>query len=125
MILWESESIEWKEFWGTEGIDVVIMERNIPSYAIALAENNLDILEDIITNRYVEFIDFYWMLRDYTEYIQHLKMKERKSGLKISISLFNLDLDDVENSLRNNIPEKSNCEIEREDDMFIITLYKK
>ena len=110
---------------GTERNYVKRMERNIPSYALALAENNLEVLEDIITNRYIEFIDFYWMLRDYTEYISSVKMKERKEGLKISIKISMLDLDEVVTNLKLNIPKKSSCDIEKDGKEIIITLFRK
>lgn len=101
------------------------MERNIPSYAAALAENNLEVLEDIIDNRYFEFIDFYWMLREYTEFIDSLKMKEKKAGLKISIRMSKLNIDDVISSLEDNVPEKSTCEIEKKDKEILITLFRE
>ena len=100
------------------------MERNIPSYAAALAENNLEVLEDIITNRYIEFIDFYWMLREYTEFIDSIKMKERKDGLKIGIQISKLNINDVIENLESNVPKKSNCEIEKKNKEIIITLFR-
>ena len=101
------------------------MERSIPSYANALAESNLEVLEDIITNRYIEFIDFYWMLREYTEFIGSVKLKEKKEGLKIGIKFSRLNIKDVEKNLKNNVPKKTNCEIEKKDDEIIIRLYRK
>jgi hypothetical protein len=100
------------------------MERNIPSYAAALAENNLEVLEDIIANRYIEFIDFYWMLKEYTEFIDSLKMKEKKDGLKIGIHMSKLNINDVIENLECNVPKKSKCEIEKKNKEIIITLFR-
>ena len=101
------------------------MERNIPSYASTLAENNLEVLEDIISNRYIEFIDFYWMLREYTEFISSIKLKEKKEGLKIGIKFSRINSKDVEENLKNTIIKKSICKIERDGKELIIHLFKK
>lgn len=103
------------------------MERNLPSYASALACNNLEVLEDIVSNRYVEFIDCYWTLRDYTEYIENLTLKEKHSGLKIKVDMPTLSIKDVIKNIKNNIPKhaKSVIDINDDNNTIVISLKRK
>ena len=54
------------------------MLQTMPSYICAMSEGDIDVLEEIFIDKYFEFIDLYWMLRDYSEDISTITYDKKK-----------------------------------------------
>lgn len=73
----------------------------MPSYICAMSEGDIDVLEDIFLNKYSEFIDFYWLIRDLSDYISSLSYdKKKKDCLSIKFTIDTLNPEDVATRLR-------------------------
>lgn len=73
----------------------------MPSYICAMSEGDIDILEDIFINKYREFIDFYWMIKDLSDDIRSLSYdKKKKDCLCIKFTLDSLNPEDIATKLR-------------------------
>jgi hypothetical protein len=73
-----------------------VLKKSIPDYMLELA-NDLDGLETIFLNKYFEFIQMYWLLKDYSENISKLVYDEddEEKGLKIKVKINNVKTKDV------------------------------
>jgi hypothetical protein len=73
----------------------------MPSYVCAMSEGDIDVLEEIFIEKYSEFVDCYWMLRQYSEDIKTLSYdKKKKDALSIKFTLDKLNPEDIVHELR-------------------------
>lgn len=101
------------------------MKRNMPSYITALSDNNFDILEDIIINKYQKFIQLYCLISAYSDWITSLSYKETKHDvLKVDITIAKLKLDDVLSEINENILDNSNILVWKEKKVIHIEITK-
>ena len=49
------------------------MKKSMPAYVAALSEESFSILEEIFEDKYQKFIEFYWLIREYSDFITKLK----------------------------------------------------
>lgn len=101
------------------------MKQNMPSYACVLSNGDYDILEEIFEDKFFEFIECYWLLREYTNYITMMKYKKNKScdRLSIDVTLDKLKTEDVITSLKNKIPKGKKVDIRTKKDVISISFY--
>jgi hypothetical protein len=79
-------------------------------YISALSANSFEILEKIFVKKYQKFLAFYWMLKDYSEYIFSLQYKDTNDNiLKIEVELSGIDMDEVMSNLHESV--SSDCGI--------------
>lgn len=77
------------------------MLQTMPSYICAMSEGDIDVLEEIFIDKYFEFINLYWMLRDYSDHINSLTYdKKKKDSLSIKFTLDKLNPEDVVHELK-------------------------
>lgn len=77
------------------------MRSDMPSYICAMSEGDVDILEEIFIDKYFEFIECYWILKNYSENINNLTYdKKHKDGLCIKFTLSNLNPEDIADELK-------------------------
>lgn len=101
-----------------------IMERTIPSYIEAACGGSLEILEDIFEDKYSEFLDCYWLLKEYTEFITDLEYEKNKKDLVINIKFKDLKLSDVVRALKDNIPKGKHVDIVNNKKLIYLIFYK-
>ena len=77
------------------------MLMTMPSYVCAMSEGDIDVLEEIFIEKYSEFVDCYWMLKQYSEDIKTLSYdKKKKDALSIKFTLDKLNPEDIVHELR-------------------------
>lgn len=106
-----------------------MMKKNIAVYLTTLSENDYDILEEIIIDKYQQFIDAYWYLREYSDYISRLQYKKtKKHNLKLEISMVKLPMKEVVEEIRKRIPEvskKNEVDLSYEGRVLYLTIRRK
>lgn len=101
------------------------MKKSMPAYVAALSEDSFNILEEIFEDKYQKFIEFYWLIREYSDFITKLKYKKtKKEILKISIRLEGIDIDNVYDDLIDQISERDNIEITKSDEEIHLEIHK-
>lgn len=86
------------------------MKKTMTDYISALSANSFEILEKIFVKKYQKFLAFYWMLKDYSEYIFSLQYKDTNDNiLKIEVELSGIDMDEVMSNLHESV--SSDCGI--------------
>ena len=95
----------------------------MPSYICAMSEGDIDVLEDIFINKYREFIDFYWMIKDLSNDISKLTYdKKKKDCLSIKFTLDTLNPEDIASQLRQS---SNDCvKVSRSKDKIQIVIHK-
>lgn len=85
----------------------MILNKSIPDYMLALATDFED-LEALFVDRYFEFIDVYWLLKDFSDEIESLEYDDNsnKKGLKIKVKVKKSKTKDVVDKL---ISEANEC----------------
>ena len=103
------------------------MKKKMTAYMSILSEGDFSIFEEIITNKYRKFIEFFWLLKEYSDNISALKYKDSpKNVLKIEVTMASINIDEVlqdmqekitdnENILIYNNGKKINIEIKKEE----------
>lgn len=75
--------------------------RNLPSYICTMSNGDYDILEEIICKKYHEFLNCYWLLKEYTEFIEDIKYDDsEKEKLIVDVKMEKLNLDEVSQNLK-------------------------
>ena len=54
------------------------MKKSMPEYIKALSDDKFEILQEIFENKYFKFLQLYWLIRQYSDYISSLKYKSTK-----------------------------------------------
>ena len=68
----------------------------MPEYVLALSDADYDILEEIFTEKYQKFVQLYWLICKYSDYITSLSYKEtKKEVLKVDLTLAKLKVSKV------------------------------
>lgn len=89
------------------------MKKTIPEYAKALFNDDMDILENLFEENYKNFIESYWLLKDYSDDIEDIAYVDSKSdGLKIEVK-FDKNADKIAKNLRDSVKNKSSISISR------------
>lgn len=101
------------------------LERTIPSYIESACSGDFEILEEIFEDKYSEFLDCYWLLKEYTEFITNLEYERNKKDLEISISFKDLKTSDILDGLRENIPNGKHVDITCDKKVIYLIFYKK
>ena len=84
------------------------MKKSTSEYVTALSDDNFEILEDIFTNKYRKFVQLYWLISGYSDYISSLSYKEtKKEVLKVDLTLAKLKVDKVMEELSEAINDDS------------------
>ena len=102
-----------------------IVERSIPSYIETACSGNFEILEEIFEDKYSEFLDCYWLLKEYTEFITTLEYEKNKKNLEINISFKDLKISDIVESLKENVPKGKHVDISSNKKVIYLIFYKK
>lgn len=85
------------------------MKKTMTEYISALSANSFEILEKIFEKKYQKFLAFYWMLKDYSDYIFSLQYKDTDDDvLKIEVGISGVDIDNVMSNLHNSISSECN-----------------
>lgn len=88
------------------------MKKSMPEYVLALSDGDYDILEEIFTEKYQKFVQLYWLICKYSDYITSLSYKEtKKEVLKVDLTLAKLKVSKV--------LEDMNSEILDDDDILV------
>lgn len=101
------------------------MERTIPSYIESACSGDFEILEEIFEDKYSEFLDCYWLLKEYTEFITSLDYERNKKNLELNVSFKDLKISDVVEGLKENIPDGKNVDISSKNKVVYLVFYKK
>lgn len=95
-------------------------------YMSTLSENDIDILQSIIQYKYRKFIELYWMLRDYSDFLVSLKYKEtHHDSLKIEFKVANINIDDVVNGLLSSVDNSDEVDIQKGKNTITIIIQKE
>lgn len=101
------------------------MKKSMPAYVAALSEESFSVLEEIFEDKYQKFIEFYWLIREYSDFITKIKYKKtKKEILKISVKLDGIDIDRVYDDIRDQITEKDNVKISKGDELIHLEIHK-
>ncbi len=101
------------------------MKKSMSEYVTALSDNNFDILEEIFTNKYRKFVQLYWLINGYSDYITSLSYKEtKKEILKVDLTLTKLKVNNVMEELSKSIPDDSDILIWNEKKIIHIEITK-
>lgn len=96
----------------------------MPSYICAMSEGDIDVLEDIFINKYREFIDFYWLIKDLSDDIASLSYDKKKGDcLCIKFTLDTLNPEDIANKLRQT-SNSDNVKVSRSKEKIQIVIHK-
>ena len=96
------------------------MKKSMINYISVITEEDYDILEDIISNKYKKFVTLYWILREFSSYIAMLQYKKSSPDtLNILIRFAGKDVNKIINGLSHNISNQGNVFINRFDDGLI------
>lgn len=72
-----------------------------------MSEGDCDILEEIICQKYHEFLNCYWLLKEYSEFIDDMKYDDtEKDRLVIDIRMDKLNTEDVVKKLKGDCKQK-------------------
>lgn len=106
-----------------------MMKKNIAVYLNTISENDYDTLEEIVIDKYQQFMDAYWYLREYSDYISRLQYKKtKKHNLKLEISIVKLPMNEVVEEIKKRIPEvskKNDVELSYEGRVLYLTIKRK
>lgn len=103
----------------------MVMKKSMPEYIATLSDNDFDILEEIFLDKYDKFLNVYWLIRDYSDYITTLKYKKTsKETLKIEFTVTKLSVDKVINEINSNIKSDSNVEVSKDSKIIKIKITK-
>ena len=100
------------------------MYRTIPSYIESACSGDFQIIEEIFENKYSEFMDFYWMLKEYTEFITSVEYEKNKKDLELSITFKDLKTSDIVDGLKENIPNNRKVDIKPNKKVIHIIFHK-
>lgn len=101
------------------------MVKSIPSYIIMLSCGNISKLEEIIDNKYFELLDFYWLLKEYSDDIEKLDYIESDSNLVIDVKFNNdIKISSIYKEVITNIPESKHIDIEKKRHSILVTCYR-
>ena len=103
------------------------MKRNMPEYISVLSDNNYEIFEEIFNDKYKNFIEMYWLIRNFSDNTKSLKYKTTKKNiLKIELVVENIDTKKVLSSIKKKIKDKNNINVEiKDDDIIKIEIYSE
>ena len=94
-------------------------------YASALSDNKFDILKELIQKKYKKFVYLYWLLKDFSDNIAQLKYKNSSHELlKIEVKISGLNIDDVMNTLMDQVEEEESVLIWNEKNRIHIEITK-
>jgi len=90
-----------------------------------LSCGNISKLEEIIDNKYFELLDFYWLLKEYSDDIEKLDYIESDSNLVIDVK-FNssIKISSIYKEVTMNIPESKHIDIEKKKHSILVTCYR-
>ena len=95
-------------------------------YASALSDNKFDILKELIQKKYKKFVYLYWLLKDFSDNIAQLKYKNSSHELlKIEVKISGLNIDDVMNTLVEQVEEEESVLIWNEKNRIHIEITKE
>lgn len=63
------------------------MKANLPDFISTLSENQFEILDELITDKYAECIEMYWMIRNYADYITELTYNQKKHSVSLNLTV--------------------------------------
>lgn len=96
------------------------MKKCMTNYLFALSESDYDKLKDIICHKFYKFRKFYWLLREYSEFIIALEYNANsdEGQLKINVKFSGIDPKDV----ARNMPHDDNVNIKTTKSKLIIEI---
>lgn len=101
------------------------MIKSMPGYVCAMSDGDIDILEEIFIKKYSEFLDCYWILKDFSDYIDNLTYDKKKEDcLSIKFSLSSVSPDDVIHTLKSQKPKCGNLKIIKSKNKITLNIYK-
>jgi len=100
------------------------LERTIPSYMQSACSGDFEILEEIFEDKYSEFLDCYWLLKEYTEFITDFVYERNKKDLEINISFKDLKISEVLSGLKENIPNGKHVDISSNKKVIYLVFHK-
>lgn len=101
------------------------MKKSMVEYASALSDNKFDILKELIQKKYKKFVYLYWLLKDFSDNIAQLKYKNSSHELlKIEVKISGLNIDDVMNTLMDQVEEEESVLIWNEKNRIHIEITK-
>ena len=101
------------------------MKKSMPEYIATLSDDDFEILEEIFEDKYQKFLDVYWLIRDYSEYITTLKYKKtKKEILKIEFTVTKISVDKVMDQINSNIKSGSNILVTNDGKVIKIEITK-
>lgn len=101
------------------------MKKTMSNYITTLSDNDFSVLEDIIVYKYKKFIELYWLLKSYSDYISILKYVEAPEDvLKIEVSLSGIDIEKVLKKLQKKIEDSDTILISNNSKKIFIEIDK-
>ena len=101
------------------------MKKSMPEYIAALSDNDYDILEEIFTDKYQKFVQLYWLICRYSDYISSLSYKvTKKDVLKVDLTLAKLKVSKVLDEMNSEISDDSNILVWNEKKIIHIEITK-
>ena len=96
----------------------------MPEYISILSEYNYDVFEEIFLDKYEEFIEMYWLIRNFSDNTKSLKYKTtKKDVLKIELEVENIEVKKVLNKIKKEIKGKENIKADASGNTVKIEIY--
>ena len=101
------------------------MKKSMPEYIATLSDNDFEILEEIFEDKYKKFLDLYWLIRDFSDYITSLKYKKTKKDiLKIEFTITKIKVSDVLEKINSNINSDSGILVTNEGKIIKVEIIR-
>lgn len=102
------------------------MKKTMSNYLSTLSDNNFSVLEEIVVYKYKKFIDLYWLLKSYSDYISLLNYNDAPNDtLKIEVSMIGVDIEKVMKKLQKKIQDKESILIYNKSKKIFIEITNK
>lgn len=101
------------------------MERTIPSYIESTCSGDFEILEEIFEDKYTEFLECYWLLKEYSEFITNISYEKHKKNLELDVFFKKLKTSDIIENLMENIPITKKIHVSSSNKAVHLIFYKK
>ena len=99
------------------------MKQNMPEYITVLSDNNYDVFEEIFLDKYVKFIELFWLIKNFSDNTKTLKYKTTKKNiLKIELVVENISAKEVLSSIKKKIKGRDNIKAVLKNDVINIEI---
>lgn len=101
------------------------MKKSMLDYISVLTEEDYDVLEEIISNKYKKFVTLYWILREFSNYIAMLQYKKSShDSLMIQIRFAGTNIDGLIKLLKIEASKYQNVVVSTDNRLINLSITK-